>query len=284
MDTTYLIVICLGYLISTFFVGIYLKSYTLPFLRWGRLGFAFSLSLHLGFLVSYFYEKKIWVPSNSWESQLAISALLGIVLGLLVLKRSFLGLTFYVTPLLCLSLICFAYFGRNQVPSELPNPWLWTHILLAVLGEAFFFVSALIAVGYLVFEFRLRHKFIPTWISSLPSLSAYDDLLGENILAGFILLTAGLLAGVFFAGSYWSSDWYFDPKVILATLTWFIYAVLIVLRTVKPSFKGRRSAILSALGFVGIIFLSLGMDFLIPSQHHLGKTEVQNHDTQDSGN
>ncbi|MDB5039185.1 MAG: ccsB [Bacteriovoracaceae bacterium] len=264
MQPTFLGLICFFYLLSTCFFSLYLKKLSYAYLRLGRWFLGLAVALHFGFLLAWFLHKKIYVPSNALESQLAVLALVGFLCWTISVRKTLVFLSALVAPLICIGLIFFQFMVGPNVGATLPNPWLWTHIVLAILGEAFFFFSALISVAYLLVEFQLRRRKATTFFSRVPSLVDFDRILGENLLAGFVLLTLGLILGVFFANEYWTVGWFSDPKVLFALLTWLIYALLLALRAISPVYRGRRSAALSVIGFLGILLLSLGM----PSEHH----------------
>lgn len=274
----------LTYLVSAFFIALSLRSGSQVHLRLGRWFLLFAMALHWGFLVTYFRRQPQWVPANSWESLLAISGFLSVCVGLLSLKSNRLFLVIFGEALISFTLILLVLWTSEQVGQELPSPWIWTHIVLALMGEGFLLLSSVISAGYLISELQLRRKTIWFLWSRLPSLENLDSALGECLLAGFVLLTVGLLLGVFFAGTYWGQGWHLDPKVLLAFLGWFLYALILALRSFVPSFKGRKSALFSLFGFCFVLFLSFGMDLVVPSQHHLGSSKVEERETLDPRN
>jgi ABC-type transport system involved in cytochrome c biogenesis permease subunit len=47
-------------------------------------------------------------------------------------------------------------------------------------------------------------------------------------------------------------DWYRQPKVLLTFVAWVVYA-LVLHSPINPSFRGRKTALLSVVGFVLMI-------------------------------
>ena len=74
-----------------------------------------------------------------------------------------------------------------------------------------------------------------------------------SVALGFPLLTLGLITGLVRAfssphGNELGPQWYRSPKVLLAFGAWAVYA-LVLHAPINPSFRGRRAALLSVVGF-----------------------------------
>ena len=67
------------------------------------------------------------------------------------------------------------------------------------------------------------------------------------------------------AHNAWGSYWSWDPKETWSLITWLIYAALLHLRLVR-GWRGKRTAVLSLVGFASVLFTYLGVNYL-PGLH-----------------
>jgi len=75
-----------------------------------------------------------------------------------------------------------------------------------------------------------------------------------------------LLSGALLAYSTWGSFLTWDGKQIWSIVTWIFYAALLHGR-LAGGWRGRKAAILSIIGFCGVVFASLGANLLIRGTH-----------------
>jgi cytochrome c-type biogenesis protein CcsB len=104
------------------------------------------------------------------------------------------------------------------------------------------------------------------WLSTLPSLAKLDILTYRIVAVGLPLLTVGIITGAWWAKEAWGAYWQWDPKETAALFSWTIYALYMHLHT-RSAWRGPRSAWLSLLGFVSIIFCYLGVNIWISGLH-----------------
>jgi len=87
----------------------------------------------------------------------------------------------------------------------------------------------------------------------------------ESVTVGFALLTIGLVTGlvyILFNGhTRLGKDWLASPKVLLTLGVWVVYA-LVLHSPINPSFRGRKAAMLSILGFVLMIGTLVAVQFM----------------------
>lgn len=153
-----------------------------------------------------------------------------------------------------------AWDDQKPFPPNLRGIWLYVHTSLAFLAYAAFFVTFISAIMYLIQEHELKSKRLSLFYYRLPSLEVCDDLSYKSLIIGFILMTLGIITGAFWAELVWGRYWVWDPKVISASITWLIYFVLIHYRWTK-GWRGRRSAYISIVGFLAILFTFLGAPY-----------------------
>lgn len=128
------------------------------------------------------------------------------------------------------------------------NGWIYVHIVLIFIGYAGLVVAMGSGVLYLIAERSLKAKIKPRGTASLPSLQTLDLISYRSLLAGFPLLTVGLIVGVYWADALLGGVALNDPTVLLALLAWVIYLVLLFARW-SAGWRGRRSAYLTLACF-----------------------------------
>jgi cytochrome c-type biogenesis protein CcsB len=104
------------------------------------------------------------------------------------------------------------------------------------------------------------------WLNTLPSLAQIDVLIYRVIAVGLPLLTLGIITGAMWAHEAWGAYWQFDPKETAALSSWIIYAIYMHLHT-RNSWRGVRSAWVSAIGFLSIMFCYFGVNIWISGLH-----------------
>ena len=82
------------------------------------------------------------------------------------------------------------------------------------------------------------------------------------------MLTMGLITGLVYAKSVWGRFWGWDPKEIWSAVTWLVYAAILHGR-LTSGWRGRRSAIMTIIGFAVLVFTFLGVNLLIGGHHQV---------------
>jgi cytochrome c-type biogenesis protein CcsB len=154
-----------------------------------------------------------------------------------------------------------AVLMRSSAPVALNSYWLYIHTSFVFLAYGMFVVTFIAGLLYLFQERELKSKKPKTFYYILPSLEMLDDLFIRFLVAGFLFMTVGLLAGVIWAEKDWIENWQSDPKVVATLVTWGIYLILIYLRT-SAGWRGKRAALINVAGFISALFAFLGTGFL----------------------
>lgn len=144
----------------------------------------------------------------------------------------------------------------------LQSYWLWLHVSVTLLGEAFFAVAFVASILYLVALSKERK-------GQSPSLSSekLDSLSYRAVAIGFPLFTlGGLVFGMVWANVAWGRYWAWDPKEVWTLITWFIYALYLHTRIVM-GWKGKRSSIIAIIGFLAALFTYFGVNYLLTGLH-----------------
>jgi ABC-type uncharacterized transport system permease subunit len=95
----------------------------------------------------------------------------------------------------------------------------------------------------------LKNKRASAALRLLPPLEVLDQISYRCLLAGFPLLTAGLVIGFWWADAMLGRVPLQDAKILLALLTWLVYLVLLFARW-SAGWRGRRVAYLTLVCFV----------------------------------
>jgi cytochrome c-type biogenesis protein CcsB len=146
----------------------------------------------------------------------------------------------------------------------LQSYWLWLHVSVTLLGEAFFAVAFVTSVMFLIADSREK-KGRPA-VSGLTA-ERLDSISYRTIAIGFPLFTlGGLVFGMVWAYKAWGSYWSWDPKEVWSLITWFVFALYLHTRIVM-GWKGRRSAAIAVFGFLAALFTYFGVNYLLAGLH-----------------
>jgi ABC-type transport system involved in cytochrome c biogenesis permease subunit len=136
----------------------------------------------------------------------------------------------------------------------LQSYWLWLHVSVTLLGEAFFAVAFITSIMY------LRAK-------DPEKREKMDSVSYRCVSIGFPLFTlGGLVFGMVWAQKAWGTYWSWDPKEVWSLITWFVFALYLHTRIVM-GWKGKRSAFIAILGFLAALFTFFGVNYLLAGLH-----------------
>lgn len=147
-----------------------------------------------------------------------------------------------------------------------PSWWLPLHVGLVLAAATGFFVELGVLSAHEAVRRRLKQKRFGG-LHRLPSLETLARMQVRALAFGLACLLLGLAAGAAWAAEGMRhSEWITDPKVLLSSLTWLVYAAALGLRVQQ----GRISAgvrALSLLGFALLIFSLVGFDLVTGGFH-----------------
>ncbi len=149
----------------------------------------------------------------------------------------------------------------------LKSNWLIAHVITCFLGYAAFAVACGLGILYLL-KRRANPQGNPesSVLHRLPSILTLDELIYQNVVFGFLLLSLGIITGSVWANSAWGSYWSWDPKETWSLITWLVYALMLHSRLVR-GWHGRRMAWLAIIGFACVLFTYFGVNFLLSGLH-----------------
>ena len=188
---------------------------------------------------------------------------LGLLLAMFVLytqrAHPLRGLDWFVLPIVILLLVSAAVFGRAK-PHEynVASVWAWVHRLTAYGGAVAFAVAGAVGCMYLIVNRRLRAK-PPLPGPNLGSLERLEHLTFVSVTLGFSLLSIGAATGL----ARWSEGAETPPtsKIVLTTVVWVVYAIVLH-APINPRFRGRKTAVLSVVGFVLMVGTIFAVQFM----------------------
>lgn len=239
---------------------IYLSLY-----RWSL---SFNLVFHWIFsmneLRSSFMEESLGLGGSG----LLMSSVLALIAWIFSFRKKFFLWSVTVLPFVSLLLISLHFSVREGV-IDLPSSWLWTHIMLMILGEIFIFLCALAAGLYLFTSHVIKRKRSPRILLRLPSLVRQQEFLFRILVLGFCFLSFGLMLGFFFAGKLWEGQWWLSSTVILALASWVLYLSLILFHIFCPRHRGGRFSVLVIVVFLLIFGVYFVYDMKTEEPHYL---------------
>lgn len=161
---------------------------------------------------------------------------------------------FFTAPFVCV-LQVFAMVAPIDMPTvrTAPNPWLEMHAALSIMAYGVFALAGVAGAMYLAQEKQLKTHHLHTIFFHLPPIADLAVAIHRLLLAGFGLLTLGLLLG-FKVG--------FNPvKVTWGVGVWLIYGAILQVEKLKR-ISPRRVALYSVVAFCITLSTLWGLNFL----------------------
>ena len=254
------------YIISAIFYYSFLFSKKENRARSG-LRFAFGgLLIHTLALVLRTIESGHAPFTNMYESLsfFAWSSILAYVLTESKFKIRKAGPYFMLIVIALMALASSPLMPKESAPlmPALQSYWLWLHVSVTLLGEAFFAIAFITSIMYLVAESKNR-KGVKTGLSA----EKLDSISYRCIAIGFPLFTlGGIVFGMIWAYKAWGTYWSWDPKETWSLITWFVFALYLHTRIVM-GWKGRRSAYVAICGFLAALFTYFGVNYILSGLH-----------------
>jgi cytochrome c-type biogenesis protein CcsB len=127
-------------------------------------------------------------------------------------------------------------------------------------------VSWTAAAFFFVVTWYLGERYHDRIARLFPGLRILDDLSYKTVMVGFPLLTIGIVTGAAWANYAWGTYWSWDPKETWSLITWLIYAAFLHARF-TAGWRGKRTAVLSVLGFAAVLFTYIGVNYVLSGLH-----------------
>lgn len=242
---------------TLFFVGVIRQVHVAAAPRWALPVLAAGGATHLVYIVLAAVNAGTCPVLSSLPLGVSLTAFMVVALYLwLGPSRGLHTLGAFVAPL-ALTLLVGAQLVRADAPSAFLPPWLLaSHIMANLLGLALFLMAGASAIFYLIQTRRLKRKELRQPGGRLPALDVLARIERRLLLAGFPLLTFGIITGAFFSRKLLEDTGIALVRAILAGAAWLLLACVIVLRGAR-GWTGRRAALGTIVGAACVLLVIL---------------------------
>jgi len=165
--------------------------------------------------------------------------------------------------------------GIENADPVLDSPWFWVHLLSLMFSYATFALAGMLGLTYMLQFKEIKKKHLGYFYARLPSLHVLDAMNSRAVVVGWLFLTIGVVVGVIWTAqaralapgnSNLQMMSLNDPKILIALLTWAVYAFEVFARSTM-GWTGRRAAWLSAVGFVIVLLNFLPVSYFVTTSH-----------------
>jgi ABC-type transport system involved in cytochrome c biogenesis permease subunit len=246
------------YIFSAFFYLAFLFSKKMGTARTGSMLAWAGLAVHTAALIVRTIESGHAPFTNMYESLsfLSWASVLAFVIIDFKFKIPRIGpyLMLIVVGLVALASSPLMPKAATPLVPALQSYWLWLHVSVTLLGEAFFAVAFIASIMYLAAGDPAKKE-------------RMDSVSYRCVAVGFPLFTlGGLVFGMVWAYKAWGTFWSWDPKEVWSLITWLVFALYLHTRIVM-GWKGKRSAIIALVGFLAALFTYFGVNYLLSGLH-----------------
>jgi len=198
-------------------------------------------------------------PIDSLHFALSFSALIAVGAYLALRERLRLSaLGAFIAPIALTFMVGAQFVGQSSEAAQgVSRTLLMFHIAANVLGIGLFLIAGAAGCVYLLQERRLRtKKRVAAMGSRLPPLEALDTTTHRLLLAGFPLLTFGVVTGAVFSHQLTNAGGAEALRSLLGYATWILLAAVLVLRK-TAGFRGRKAAYGTLAGVLCMLLVLL---------------------------
>jgi len=208
--------------------------------------------------------------SNMYEALISVSWCTVLVFFVIEqrFKSEILGVFLFPIVSIAMAYASLAPGVQDEIEPLIPalqSNWLTYHVLTCFLGYAAFAVSFGSSIAYLI-KNRKGKEISAGSPGMLPETDLLDEIIYKANAVGFLLLGIGIITGAIWANYAWGSYWSWDPKETWSLITWLIYAVFLHARLTR-GWRGNKTAVLSIIGFCGVLFTFFGVNYILPGLH-----------------
>jgi ABC-type transport system involved in cytochrome c biogenesis permease subunit len=168
--------------------------------------------------------------------------------------------------------------GVERMDPLLDSPWFWIHTSSLLFAYASFALAGVLGLTYVLQFKEIKKKQLGFFYTRLPSLQVLDTMNSRAVAVGWLCMTAGVIVGIIWATQARAAapadprlDAFSlaDPKIFVAVLTWAVYSFAVVARRTM-GWHGRRTAWLSAAGFIIVLLNFLPINYFVTTSHSFG--------------
>jgi ABC-type uncharacterized transport system permease subunit len=242
---------------TLFFLHLARRDETALATRWAPIALGAGAALHALHVVSASLLSNV-CPVASPHFALSLAALVAVLVYLPLRSRLRLhAIGAVVAPVALTFLVGAQFVGAGRSASEgIPRALLMAHVTANLLGVALFLLAGAAGGFYLVEEHKLRAKRVGLLRGKLPPLDSLDRTEHRLLLAGFPLLTFGIVTGAMFVSRLGAASTAELVRAGLGSATWLLVAAVLLLRAVA-GWRGRRSAYGTLAGVACLVIVIL---------------------------
>jgi ABC-type transport system involved in cytochrome c biogenesis permease subunit len=201
--------------------------------------------------------------SNMYESMLFLGWGVGLFAVVAVFLRNrmllFNGAAMSALVMLLLDLLPIDPFIHPMAPVLSGTPWLAIHVPIIMVSYSVFAIATFLA-----------HVVLGVWIfapARRDLAERWSDFLYWYLMAGSILLIAGILTGSVWAASSWGRYWGWDPKEVWSLVAFLAYMAILHARS-DGQIGPFGVAVASIAAFWTILMTYLGVNFVLAAGLH----------------
>lgn len=153
----------------------------------------------------------------------------------------------FVAPVGLAAILAARFVGASDPTPTVRTAVLPLHVTSIFLASALFAIASALAATYLLQDRQLKRKRTGGLLRRLPPLDVLDKASHRFLLAGFPLLTIGILTGLLWIGRVTGGGLGLVRQV-LAYAAWLLFAAVLLMRS-AGGWRGRRAAWGTILGF-----------------------------------
>jgi cytochrome c-type biogenesis protein CcsB len=258
---------------------------------------------HLASIVTRALEAGHWPLGNMYEYSTAISFIVVTTFLLLALRARLrlVGIPAMVVAVALLGVAYMLYVPPGNLVPALHSYWLTIHVTAMATSSGILTFSFLFGMFYLARRWadgRLsgtasraaavtaggtpvsvgggatggsRSLVLARTLGRvLPQARTLDEWSYRFVMLGFPIWSFGVICGAIWGEHAWGRYWGWDPKETFAFITWVVFAIYLHAR-VTYGWREKRAAVITAVGFVSILFTLYAVNLWIAGLHSYAK-------------
>lgn len=147
--------------------------------------------------------------------------------------------------------------------------WLLVYFLTSALAYGSFAISFGLGIMYLLKNYLHNTNPRGHLAQRLPGLDLLDELGYRLVLHGFSFFSASLIAGAVWNYRAWGTVWSWEPKEAWSFISWLAFVAYLHSRHLH-GWRGNRSAWMTVMGFLAVLFTFIGVSYFLPGQNIFG--------------
>lgn len=228
-----------------------------------------AILFHLAFLIAFVFQVGR-IPIGSLSE--TIGTFIWISAGLYLLfeikmKEHALG-ALILSFLLLLSTLAFVRVEEmGTINKILYDVQFELHVFAMLLGYSGFTLAFIASLLHLLLGREIKKRDLGLFFKRLPSLVFFERINSYGINVGLICVSIGFVLGLFNAQKAWEdANILYEPKILALLFTIVIY-LYHFLGQRRGTVFGQKSAIISVVGYVLVLFSFLVVSTILPGSH-----------------